>query len=201
MARTPSTMMMELGSQAPAFTLPDYGAGVAAGKQVSLEQVASPGGQARPFLIMFICNHCPFVIHVRDQLAQLAKDYAGKVGFVAINSNDVENYPDDRPELMKVEAQKAGYTFPYLYDATQEVGKAYKAACTPDFFLFDKSRRLVYRGQLDDSRPGSGVPVTGKDLRAALDAVVAGKQAATQQKPSMGCNIKWKAGSEPEYYA
>jgi len=192
-------MMLELGSQAPAFTLPDYGAGVPAGKQVSLDQVASPGEQARPFVVMFICNHCPFVIHVRDQLAQLAKDYAGKVGFAAINPNDVENYPDDRPELMRVEAQKAGYTFPYLYDATQEVAKAYKAACTPDLFLFDKSRRLVYRGQLDDSRPGSGVP-SGNDLRAALDAVMAGKPAAQPQKPSMGCNIKWIAGNEPEYY-
>jgi thiol-disulfide isomerase/thioredoxin len=192
-------MILEPGSQAPAFSLPDYGAGVPAAKQVSLDQVASPGGQARPFVVMFICNHCPFVIHVRDQLAQLAKDYAGKVGFVGINSNDVENYPDDRPELMTAEAKKAGYTFPYLYDATQDVAKAYKAACTPDFFLFDKSRRLVYRGQLDDSRPGSGVP-TGKDLRAALDAVVSGKGPSGQQKPSMGCNIKWIAGSEPEYY-
>jgi thiol-disulfide isomerase/thioredoxin len=199
MARTPSTMMLELGSQAPTFTLPDYGAGVPAGKQVGLDQVASSGGRAQPFVVMFICNHCPFVIHVRDQLAQLAKDYAGKVGFVGINSNDVENYAEDRPELMTTEAKKAGYTFPYLYDATQEVAKAYKAACTPDFFLFDASRRLVYRGQLDDSRPGSGVP-TGKDLRAALDAVVAGKGPAGQQRPSMGCNIKWIAGKEPEYY-
>jgi thiol-disulfide isomerase/thioredoxin len=193
-------MMLELGSQAPAFTLPDYGGGSPAGKQVSLDQVASPGGKPRPFLVMFICNHCPFVKHVRDQLAKLGKDYAGSVGVVAINANDVANYPDDRPELMTAEARAAGYTFPYLYDATQEVAKAYKAACTPDFFLFDKARRLVYRGQLDDSRPQSGVPVTGADLRAAMDAVMAGKPAAATQKPSMGCNIKWKAGSEPEYY-
>jgi thiol-disulfide isomerase/thioredoxin len=199
MARTPSTMMLELGSQAPAFTLPDYGAGAAAGKQVSLDQVASPGGQARPFVVMFLCNHCPFVKHVRDQLGQLGKDYEGRVGFVGVNPNDVANYPDDRPELMAVEAKTGGYTFPYLYDATQEVAKTYKAACTPDFFLFDKSRRLVYRGQMDDSRPGSGVP-TAQDLRAAIDAALAGKT-LQQQKPSMGCNIKWKAGNEPAYYS
>src|SRR4051812_4137191 len=162
MARTPSTMMLELGAQAPAFVLPDFGAGVPAGRSVSLDAVASPGGKARPFVVMFICNHCPFVKHVRDQLAQLGKDYAGRVGFAAINPNDVANYPDDRPELMTVEAKAAGYTFPYLYDATQEVAKAYMAACTPDFFVFDGTRRLVYRGQLDDSRPGSGVPVTGR---------------------------------------
>ena len=201
MARTPSTMMLELGSQAPAFTLPDYGAGVAGGKQVSLDQVASPGGQARPFAVMFVCNHCPFVKHVRDQLGQLGKDYAGRVGFVAISPNDVANYPDDRPELMTVEAKAAGYTFPYLYDATQEVAKAYKAACTPDFFLFDKSRRLVYRGQLDDSRPQGGIPATGTDLRAAIDSALAGKPAVQPQKPSIGCNIKWKAGNEPAYYS
>jgi thiol-disulfide isomerase/thioredoxin len=149
---------------------------------------------------MFICNHCPFVKHVRDQLAQLGKDYAGKVGVVAINPNDVTNYPDDRPELMTVEAKAGGYTFPYLYDATQEVAKAYKAACTPDFFLFDASRRLVYRGQLDESRPGNGLPVTGRDLRAAMDAVAGGKAVVQPQKPSMGCNIKWIAGREPEYF-
>jgi thiol-disulfide isomerase/thioredoxin len=199
MARTPSTMMLELGAAAPAFLLPDFGA-TGAGKAVSLDAVAGTGGQARPFVVMFVCNHCPFVKHVRDQLAQIGKDYAARVGVVAINPNDVVNYPDDRTELMTVEAKAAGYTFPYLYDATQEVAKAYKAACTPDFFLFDKSRRLVYRGQLDDSRPQSGIPVTGKDLRAALDAVVGGKPAPQPQRPSMGCNIKWKKGSEPEYF-
>jgi thiol-disulfide isomerase/thioredoxin len=200
MARTPSTMMLELGSAAPAFTLPDYGAGVPAGRQVSLDQIASPGGKARAFLVMFICNHCPFVKHVRHQLAQLGKDYTGKVGVVGINPNDVANYPDDRPELMTVEAKAAGYTFPYLYDATQEIAKAYKAACTPDVFLFDAARRLVYRGQLDDSRPGNNIPVTGKDLRAAMDAVLASKPAPQPQRPSMGCNIKWMAGSEPDYF-
>lgn len=201
MARTPSTMMLELGSEAPTFTLPDYGAESAAGHQVSLNQIAAPGGNTRPFVVMFICNHCPFVKHVRDQLAQVGKDYAGRVGFVAINPNDVTNHPDDRPELMTVEAKAAGYPFPYLYDATQSAAKAYKAACTPDFFVFDKARRLVYRGQLDDARPGNGVPVTGCDLRAAIDAVLGGKASPTPQKPSMGCSIKWMNGNAPEYYS
>lgn len=191
MARTPSTMMMELGQQAPDFTLPD-----AEGNPVALSSI--PGDSA--LLVMFICNHCPFVIHVRDQLAQLARDYTPRgVAIVAINANDVDNYPDDAPAKMLEEIERAGYTFPYLYDETQEVAKAYGAACTPDFFLFDGDRKLVYRGQLDDSRPDSGIPVTGEDLRRALDAVLAGNDVPQDQKPSMGCNIKWKANNAPQY--
>ena len=151
-------------------------------------------------LVMFICNHCPFVKHIRAELAKLGRDYAAKgAGIVAISSNDAENYPDDSPAKMKAEAAAAGYTFPYLYDESQAAAKAYNAACTPDFFLFDKARKLVYRGQLDSSRPSNGQPVTGADLRAALDAVLAGKPAAAQQWPSIGCNIKWKPGNEPAY--
>ncbi len=197
MARTPSTMMLELGSAAPPFTLPDYGSRAAAGRMVSLDDVA----RGVPVVVAFICNHCPFVKHIREQLAALAKDYAGRVGFVAINPNDVDKHPDDRPALMTTEAEAAGYTFPYLFDESQEVAKAYRAACTPDFFLFDQGRKLVYRGQLDDSRPGSGVPVTGKDLRLALEAVLRNEPAPLPQFPSMGCNIKWKPGNEPAYYA
>jgi peroxiredoxin len=188
MAKTPSTMV-PLGTRAPDFSLPDT-----AGKQVALGDF----GKAPALLVMFICNHCPFVKHVRAGLAKLAKDYQPKgVAIVGINSNDIEHYPDDSPEKMAEEARAAGYSFPYLFDETQEVAKAYRAACTPDFFLFDRQRKLVYRGQMDDSRPGNGVPVTGKDLRAALDAVLAGKSVAAGQKSSMGCNIKWKAGNEP----
>jgi thiol-disulfide isomerase/thioredoxin len=194
-------MILELGEQAPAFSLPDFGAGARPpGATVNLDHLAFAAGKPRPVLVMFICNHCPFVKHVRDQLALLGQDYEGRLGIVAINANDVANYPDDRPELMAFEAKAAGYKFPYLYDASQEVAKAYRAACTPDFFLFDKSRRLVYRGQLDDSRPGTEVPVTGKDLRAAIDALLAGMAVSGTQRPSMGCNIKWKAGNEPDYY-
>jgi thiol-disulfide isomerase/thioredoxin len=189
-------MMLELGTPAPAFTLPDYSRRETAGRMVSLDEAA--GGL--PVLIAFICNHCPFVKHIQGQLAAMARDYAGKVAFVGINPNDVANYPDDRPELMTVEAEAAGYTFPYLYDETQEVAKAYRAACTPDFFLFDSQRRLAYRGQLDDSRPGNNQPVTGKDLRMAIEAVLRGEKPALPQFPSMGCNIKWKPGNEPEYY-
>jgi len=153
-------------------------------------------------VVMFICNNCPYVKHIRGGLVQLANDYQSRgVGLVAISSNDVANYPEDSPAKMAEEAKSAGYTFPYLYDATQAVAKAYRAACTPDFFLFDRGRRLVYRGQLDASRPGNGIPVTGRDLRAALDAVLAGKAPSLLQTPSMGCNIKWKRGSEPEYFA
>ncbi len=191
MARTPSTMMMELGQHAPQFTLPEPG-----GSLVSLHDL----GDAQALLVMFICNHCPFVIHIREQLATLAREYAPKgVAFVAINSNDVDNYPDDAPEKMRDEKKTAGYTFPYLYDETQEIAKAYGAACTPDFFLFDADRKLVYRGQLDDSRPDSGIPVTGEDMRAALDDVLAGRAISIEQKPSIGCNIKWKKGNEPAY--
>ncbi|MCX8091336.1 MAG: thioredoxin family protein [Verrucomicrobiae bacterium] len=191
MALTPSTML-PLGTPAPDFRLPDTN-----GRIVSLSDFKD-----RPaLLVMFICNHCPYVQHIRAGLAQLAREYAPRgVGIVGINSNDVARYPDDSPAKMAEEVKKAGYTFPYLFDETQEVAKAYRAACTPDFFLFDRDRRLVYRGQFDDSRPGNGIPVTGKDLRAALDALLAGKPVPANQKPSMGCNIKWKPGNEPDYF-
>jgi peroxiredoxin len=190
MARTPSTML-ELGTSAPDFKLPDP-----EGRQISLADFADKSA----LLVMFICNHCPFVKHIRGELANLGKTYSEKgVGIVAINSNDVANYPDDSPANMAKEIAEAGYVFPYLYDETQEVAKTYHAACTPDFFLFDGDRKLAYRGQLDDSRPGNDLPVTGKDLRAALDAVIAGQSPASDQQPSIGCNIKWKAGNEPDY--
>lgn len=182
--------MLALGTPAPAFKLPDTN-----GKTVSLSDF-----HGRPVLVMFICNHCPFVRHVATQLAQLGRDYQARAGIVAISANDAANYPDDSPSKMKDEVRKEGYTFPYLYDETQAVAKAYRAACTPDFYLFDTEHRLIYRGQLDDSRPGNALPVTGKDLRAALDAVLSGKEISTDQKPSIGCNIKWKTGQEPDYY-
>ncbi|HXE41419.1 MAG TPA: thioredoxin family protein, partial [Candidatus Baltobacteraceae bacterium] len=167
------------------------------GKTVSLADFK----RASALVVIFMCNHCPYVIHIRAGLAQLAKDYATKnVAIVGINSNDVKNYPADSPAKMKDEVKSAGYTFPYLYDESQSVAKAYHAACTPDIFLFDRGRRLVYRGQFDASRPGNGIPVTGKDLRAALDAVLAGKTTSEIQTPSMGCNIKWKSGNEPDYF-
>ena len=191
MAATPSTMV-PLGTPAPPFSLPDT-----AGRTVSLDDLAD----APALLVMFICNHCPFVKHVAAELAALGRQYQEKgAAVVAIMANDVDNYPDDRPEKMAAEVKARGYTFPYLHDETQEVAKAYKAACTPDFYVFDADRRLAYRGQLDDSRPGNGVPVTGTDVRAALDAVLAGKQPATEQMPSIGCNIKWKAGHAPDYF-
>ena len=191
MALTPSTML-PLGTPAPDFKLPDTN-----GKIVSL---ADFKGQAA-LLVIFICNHCPYVVHIRDGLAQFARDYAPRgVGIVGINANDVKNYPADSPAKMKDEVKSAGYIFPYLHDETQAVAKAYRAACTPDIFLFDKNRKLVYRGQFDDSRPGNGLPVTGKDLRAALDAVLAGRTTSEFQVASMGCNIKWKAGNEPDYF-
>jgi thiol-disulfide isomerase/thioredoxin len=152
-------------------------------------------------LVLFICNHCPYVKLIRDELARLGREYQTRgVALVAINSNDVANYPDDSPAKMAEEARLAGYTFPYLFDETQAVAKAYRASCTPDFYLFDRERRLVYRGQFDDSRPGNGVAVTGRDLRAALDALLSGKPVLSDQKPSLGCNIKWKPGNEPEYF-
>src|SRR5712672_2279851 len=182
MALTPSTML-PLGTAAPDFNLPDT-----TGKHVSLADFkASPA-----LLVIFMCNHCPYVIHIRAGLAQLARDYAPKrVAIVGISSNDVEHYPDDSPAKMKEEAKSAGYIFPYLYDESQSVAKAYRAACTPDIFVFDQDQRLVYRGQMDDSRPGNGIPVTGRDVRAALDAILAGKPVSPNQKPSIGCNIKW----------
>lgn len=188
MARTPSNML-PLGTQAPDFSLMNVD-----GKTVSLSDFSG----APALLIMFICNHCPFVKHVADELARLGQEYTSKgAAVVAINSNDVANYPADSPEQMVAEAEERGYVFPYLYDETQEVAHAYKAACTPDFFLFDGQQQLVYRGQLDPSRPDSGIPVTGADLRAALDAVLAGKKPSEDQTPSLGCNIKWKPGNEP----
>jgi peroxiredoxin len=191
MALTPSTML-PLGTAAPDFKLPDTG-----GKMVSL---ADFKGQPA-LLVAFICNHCPYVIHLRAGLAQLARDYLPRnVGIVGISSNDAANYPADSPEKMKEEAKKAGYLFPYLYDETQAVAKSYRAACTPDIFLFDKNQRLVYRGQFDASRPNNGIPVTGNDLRAALDAVLAGKAVSEKQIPSIGCNIKWKACNAPDYF-
>lgn len=191
MVKTASTML-PLGTQAPAFSLPN----------IDGTTVSNSDFQGAPaLLVMFICNHCPFVKHVAEGIATLAKDYQAKgVAVVAISSNDVEHYPQDGPEEMSKEAAAQGYTFPYLYDASQEVAKDYRAACTPDFYVFDADQKLVYRGQMDSSRPGSEIPVTGEDLRAALDAVVAGNEPNADQVPSIGCNIKWIAGSEPEYF-
>ena len=183
--------MLPLGTTAPDFNLLDTG-----GRTVSPASFKD----APALLVIFMCNHCPYVIHIRAGLAQLARDFSPRgVAIVGINSNDVANYPADSPAKMKDEVKTAGYIFPYLYDETQAVAKAYRAACTPDIYLFDKNRKLVYRGQFDDSRPGNGIPVTGKDLRAALDAALAGKPISPNQKASMGCNIKWKSGNEPAY--
>jgi len=184
--------MLSLGTTAPDFKLPDTN-----GKTVTLADFKDKAA----LVVIFMCNHCPYVIHIRAGLAQFARDYAGKpAGIVGISSNDAKNYPADSPAKMKDEVNTAGYVFPYLYDETQAVAKAYRAACTPDIFLFDRGRRLVYRGQFDASRPGNGIPVTGKDLRAALDAVLAGKTTSPMQVASIGCNIKWKAGNEPDYF-
>ena len=192
MVETPSTML-PLGTPAPDFSLPEP----ATGKIVSRDDFAD----APALLVMFLSNHCPFVKHVRRGLAGLVKEYQAKgVAAVGICANDAASYPDDRPEKMAQEAVNVGYTFPYLYDESQEVAKAYRAACTPDFFLFNKERVLVYRGQMDGSRPGNGVPVTGSDLRAALDAVLERRPVAPVQRPSLGCNIKWKPGNEPDYF-
>jgi peroxiredoxin len=191
MARTPSTML-PLGTQAPDFALPNVD-----GRTVSLADLKD----AKALLVVFMCNHCPFVKHVAGELARLASDYQPRgLAMVGISSNDVAAHPDDAPAKMAEEAKNRGYTFPYLYDESQEVAKKFRAACTPDFFLFDRARRLVYRGQLDSSRPENGIPVTGADLRAAVDAVLAGKTPASEQRPSIGCNIKWKPGGEPEYF-
>jgi len=187
-----NSTMMELGTEAPAFLLPS-----ATGGTVSIEDFAD----ARALLVMFICNHCPFVKHVREELVRLAKDYQARgVAVVAVNSNDWSAYPDDSPEMMEKEAREYRYPFAYLYDETQEVARAYQAACTPDFFLFDSNRKLVYRGQLDGSRPGNNVPVNGSDLRAALDTLLEGRPVPPEQRPSLGCNIKWRPGNEPEYF-
>ena len=192
MARTPSTMLA-LGTPAPAFRLPDFD-----GRIHSLDDYA-----AQPaLLVAFICSHCPFVRHVRREFAAFAREYALRgLAVIAINSNDIVAYPQDGPDAMRAEAVELGYGFPYLLDESQDVAKAYQAACTPDFFLFDATRRLVYRGQFDDSRPGTERPVTGADLRAAVNALLAGRPLVAEQRPSLGCNIKWRRGHEPGYAA
>jgi peroxiredoxin len=187
-----TSIMLPLGTEAPTFQLPDI-----QGKTISISDFRD----APALLVVFMCNHCPYVKHIRESLVELVKEYQAKgVAVVAINANDVDTYPEDSPELMARDAETYGYTFPYLYDQTQQVARAYKAACTPDFFLFDRDRRLVYRGQIDSSRPGNDKPLSGEDLRAALEAVLAGGRISPQQKPSMGCNIKWKPGNEPDYF-
>jgi peroxiredoxin len=191
MARTPSTML-ELGTSAPDFALPDTD-----GSLVRLSDLQG----APALLVAFICNHCPYVIHLREALATFGREQGARgLSMVAISSNDVVGYPADSPEKMAEERAVAGYTFPYLYDATQEVAQAYQAACTPDFFLFDGDQRLVYRGQFDGSRPGNDVPATGEDLVAAVSAVLGGGLPGSDQQPSLGCNIKWKPGNEPSYF-
>ena len=192
MALTPSTML-PLGTAAPDFQLPD----VVSNQTISLSTFAGK----KALLVMFICRHCPYVVHVREELARVGRDYAGKgLGIVAISANDAATYPDDAPDQLKAMATDLGFTFPFCYDESQETAKAYTAACTPDFFLFNATRTLVYRGQLDDSRPGNGKPMTGHDLRAAIDAELAGTPVNPKQMPSVGCNIKWKKGREPAYY-
>ena len=187
-----NSTMLPLGTPAPAFQLPDT-----TGKLVSHQDFAADPA----LVVMFICNHCPYVKHLRTELARFGRDCQSRgVAVVAISANDPRNYPADSPAKMAEEAAAAGYTFPYLHDPTQEVAKAYRAACTPDFYLFDREQRLVYRGQFDDSRPGNNLPVTGRDFRAAVDAVLAGRPVASTQKPSIGCNIKWRTGNEPDYF-
>jgi len=192
MALTPSTML-PLGTKVPSFALPATDGTIVRDSDFA----AAPA-----FLVMFICNHCPYVKHIRDGLAVMARDFANQgVAVVGIMSNNAAQYPDDRPEMMKVEKQDAGWDFPYLYDESQDVAKAYHAACTPDFFLFDGAHKLVYRGQMDDSRPGNNQPVTGRDLRAAVGKVLANEAVDAAQKPSIGCNIKWKPGNEPGWFS
>ena len=184
MALTPSNMLA-LGTQAPDFLLPD----AVSDKNLSYDEIAGSNGT----LLMFICNHCPYVVHINDELVRLGEEYAAKgIGIAAISANDAQSYPADAPDQMRAKADELGYPFPYLYDETQDVARAYEAACTPDFYLFNADKELVYRGRLDDSTPGSGKPVTGKDLRAALDALLNRKPPLEAQQPSMGCNIKWK---------
>jgi thiol-disulfide isomerase/thioredoxin len=191
MTATPSTML-ELGTRVPPFSLPDLD-----GRLVSSDMLAG-----RPLLVAFLCPHCPFVRHVRQEFGRFAREYQRRgLAIVGVNSNDEQAFPEDGVEGMRLEAQAAGYDFPYLRDATQDVAKAYKAACTPDLFLFDRTGALVYRGQFDDSRPRSAVPVTGADLRAAADAVLDGRPVPHPQRPSLGCNIKWKPGNAPDYFA
>jgi peroxiredoxin len=193
MSLTPSTMQ-PLGTTAADFKLPD----VVSAKTYSLKDFA----EKKALLVMFICQHCPYIQHIKKELAKLGKDYTFKdIAIVGISSNDAVNYPDDSPVELKNFARAEGFTFPLLYDESQVVAKAYTAACTPDLFLFNKDRKLVYRGQLDDSRPGNGKPVTGKDLRAAINAVLADKPVSQDQRPATGCNIKWKPGNEPDYFS
>jgi peroxiredoxin len=189
MALTASTMM-ELGTDAPHFTLTDVRTGAS----------VSPQRTGRPMLVIFLCCHCPYVIHVREELARLGRDYQTKVDIIGISANDAEKYPADSPENLKKMADELGFDFPVCYDSSQEVAMQYTAACTPDFFLFDADHKLAYRGQLDGSRPSNPIPVDGRDLRAAVDALLAESRPAQQQFPSIGCNIKWKAGREPEYF-
>jgi peroxiredoxin len=185
-----TSTMLALGTRAPDFTLPD----VVSGRTVGLSDFED----RRALLVMFICRHCPYVAHVRPTIAALGREHVDSaLGIVAISANDPATYPEDAPEGLAAEAVEAGYTFPYLFDETQEVAKAYTAACTPDFFLFDEARELVYRGQLDSSRPNNGIPVTGEDLRAAIDAVLEGRTVTGDQHPSVGCSIKWRPGNEP----
>jgi peroxiredoxin len=184
-----ASQMTPIGTPAPDFAMPD----VTSGRTVALADLTGTSA----LLVMFLCRHCPYVRHVRDGIARLARDYAGAdLGIVAIGSNDPAAYPEDAPESLAEDARLAGYAFPYLFDATQEVARAFGAACTPDFFLYDAGRRLAYRGQLDGSRPGNGVPVSGEDLRAAIDAVLEGRAAPQDQRPSVGCSIKWREGNE-----
>lgn len=191
MVRTASTML-PLGTQAPAFSLPDTD-----GKTVELAALAS----SKALLVIFMCNHCPYVKHVADQLKSLSDDYMPQgLAVVAISSNDADKYPDDSLQAMAIEKSERGYQFIYLFDESQEVAQSYAAACTPDFYLFDSEQKLAYRGQLDSSRPKSDIPVTGEDLRAAIDAVLNGQNPSEQQTPSIGCNIKWKEGNEPQYF-
>ena len=191
MVRTASTML-PLGSAALDFSLPNVD-----GRTVTLREFADQPA----LLVIFMCNHCPFVVHLRADIAKFATEYQAKgLAVVGISSNDIDAYPQDGPELMKAEHKSAGYSFPYLFDGTQSVAKAYHAACTPDFFLFDKERKLVYRGQFDDSRPKTNIPITGCDLKSACDAALAGGPVIADQKPSIGCNIKWRPGNEPKYF-
>ncbi|MHC4111938.1 MAG: thioredoxin family protein [Planctomycetota bacterium] len=186
-----ASKMLTLGTSAPNFSLPDP-----EGNIVSLADFK----EAPALLVIFMCNHCPFVKHILNDLVELAKEYQSKgIAVVGINSNDITNYPEDDPEKMAMLAKEAGFTFPYLYDETQEVAKAFNAACTPDFFVFDQEMKLAYRGQMDDSRPGNDVPVTGVELTAAIEAIITGKKVNSEQKPSMGCNIKWKPENQPHY--
>jgi peroxiredoxin len=192
MAATPSTMA-PLGTPAPDFNLPD----VVTGDLISL----STFGNKKGLLVMFLSRHCPYVQHIKQELARMGRDYTDKdVGMVAISANDIENYPADAPDKLREMALEEGFRFPLCYDETQKAAQSFAAACTPDFFLFDQDRKLVYRGQLDDSRPGNGKPVTGADLRAAIDSVLSGTPVNSEQKPSIGCNIKWKSGNEPSYF-